>query len=297
MSTPLSLQGRRIAVTGATGAVGVFLLPRLLASGAQVLALSREPPAGPRHPRLQWISGDLATGAFAQARFDTLLSAGPLDLLARGLDRAWPQGLVQVIALSSTSIDSKRDSPLPEERALAGLLVEAETVLIRACDRHGARSVRIRPTLIYGAGRDRSLTPLAARVRRFRVLPLPWPARGLRQPVHAEDLAALMQACIDRGELAGRCLEAGGGERLPLAAMLRRTARAVAPLYLPLPLPARLLRWVLPARAGALARLDVDLLADNAEVQRLLQWRPRPFHPEAVDFQNRTVAYVSGDDD
>ena len=53
-----------------------------------------------------------------------------------------------------------------------------------ARDRNVAGTI-FRPTLIYGTGRDRSLAPIARFARRWRVLPLPVGARGLRQPVHA----------------------------------------------------------------------------------------------------------------
>ena len=71
-----------------------------------------------------------------------------------------------------------------------------------------------RPTLIYGAGTDRSLAPIARFARRWRVLPVPLGANGLRQPVHARDLAA---ACV-------AVLANAGHVRQDLCARRRRTA-------------------------------------------------------------------------
>jgi nucleoside-diphosphate-sugar epimerase len=288
-----------IGVTGATGQVGDFLLSHLIAQGHAVLALARRPrPAHiAGHPRLYWQEGALEHGWSPAQPIDCLLSAGPLDLLASALEQQWPPALRQVVALSSTSVASKQGSPDPAERALAARLAAAEALLHEACRRHGATLVLLRPTLIYGCGRDHSLSPLLRRARRFRVLPMPWPARGLRQPVHADDLARLMMACIDRPDLDGRCLDAGGGERLAFAEMLRRAVRASVGWCLLLPLPAPLLAALLPRWRGAVARLSADLTAENAEVMRLLGWRPRTFQPLAADFENRTVAYVDADRD
>ena len=47
----------------------------------------------------------------------------------------------------------------------------------------------MRPTLIYAEGRDTNITPLSRLIRRFGFMPLVGGAPGLRQPVHAEDLA------------------------------------------------------------------------------------------------------------
>jgi nucleoside-diphosphate-sugar epimerase len=290
------LETRRIGVVGASGQVGYFLLPRLLAAGATVAALGR----GPRpvhiaaHPRLLWHQGALEEDWPDVLPIEYLLSAGPLDTLARSLERHWHPHLREVIALSSTSIDSKEMSPDPAERALAAQLVAAEGRLRDACARHSATLVRIRPTLIYGCGLDRSLSPMLARVRRLGVLPLPWPAPGLRQPVHADDLAALMMTCIDRDDLDGRCFEAGGGERLPFATMLRRAAGAVG-RHLVLPVPVSVLRMLLPHMRGALSRLSLDLVAHDEEVRQLLGWQARCFQPGAGDFENRTEPYVFRD--
>jgi nucleoside-diphosphate-sugar epimerase len=287
------MEAKRVGVVGASGQVGYFLVPRLLAGGATVAALARgpRPPHIAAHPHLLWHQGALEEDWPDALPIEYLLSAGPLDTLARTLDRHWPAHLRQVIVLSSTSIDSKEASPDPAERALAAQLVAGEGRLREACARHDAALVRIRPTLIYGCGRDRSLSPLLARVRRLGVLPQPWPAPGLRQPVHADDLAALMVACLDNHAVDGRCLQAGGGERLPFTAMLRRAARAVG-RHLVLPVPVPVLRVLLPHMRGALSRLSVDLVAEDEDTRRLLGWHARRFEPDAGDFENRTEPYV-----
>jgi uncharacterized protein YbjT (DUF2867 family) len=117
---------------------------------------------------------------------------------------------------------------------------------------------------------------------RTRLFPLPT-GNGLRQPVHADDIAQAVLAALECSAAAGRILPIGGGERLPAGEMFARVRRSLPQTTLPLPLPAwllRLSRYALPRLRGPLNRLDVDLVADNGELQRLLGISPRPFRPE-----------------
>jgi nucleoside-diphosphate-sugar epimerase len=159
-------------------------------------------------------------------------------------------------------------------------LHEGEAAVARACERRGIAWTILRPTLIYGAGRDRSLTPLARHAMRWRVFGLP-AGSGLRQPVHAADIAQAVVRALD-GNAAGRVIPIGGGERLPASEMFARVHASLPVRAFPLRVPAPLIRlgarWVPPMR-GALARLQQDLVADNGELERLLGVHPRPFRP------------------
>ena len=274
-------------VFGATGAVGGFLLPRLLARGDRVRAVSRRGAPAPA-PAAEWIAGDLHgdVGLGAASAVDVVVSLGPLDAFAAWFERAELVGVTRVVALSSMSADSKRDSADAAERALSERLLAGEARLVQASAARRVGWTIFRPTLIYGNGRDRSLAPIARFVRRWRVLPLPLGADGLRQPVHAADLAAAVVAALDCPASAGRTYPLGGGERLTFNAMLRRLSAEVAGPVLTLPLPLPLLRlWArLRARAAtggvtdaALRRLREPLIADNAAAARDFGYAPRAF--------------------
>jgi hypothetical protein len=66
--------------------------------------------------------------------------------------------------------------------------------------------------------------------------------------------------------------------------MFSRVRHSLSRSTVPLPLPAWLLRLgrrAVPRLRGPLSRLESDLVADNAELQRLLGISPRPFQPES----------------
>ena len=271
-------------IVGASGAIGRFLRPRLLAAGYELIALSRQ-PRDSADGRERWLQGDLHGTMPTLPALDAIFSLGPLDAFARWFAQAPLVGAPRVIAFGSMSVDSKRDSADPAERELAERLRQAEREFAGAAERRGCHWTLFRPTLIYGAGVDRSLTPIAHFATRWRVVPHIVGARGLRQPVHADDLA---QACVAALASAGtheRIYAVGGGERLAFVTMIERVRASLPTFTLPLPVPlgvVRLLAHVLrSSRQAALERLSTDLVAEHADAVADFGWRPRSFHPDA----------------
>ncbi len=274
-------------VLGATGAVGQFLLPLLIARRERVIGISRDSSCVDQ-AGIEWLHGDLFGAMPPLPQVDTLYSLGPLDAFAdwfartlaaqtRAPAHAAPR---RVIALSSMSAASKQDSIEAAERELAARLASAEQRLFACARERNIACTIFRPTLIYGSGRDASLAPLARFARRWRVLPIPRGASGLRQPVHAADLAAACLAARDVSATFGNTYALGGGECLRFDAMFARIARASHALRVPIPLAlvragARLARG--RVGVGALARMTADLVADNAPAARDFGYAPRGF--------------------
>ena len=267
-----------VLVCGASSQIGFFLLPELERAGVPVLALSRKPQVAAAG--VTWVQGALPQPPIAANAADSVCCFAPLDALAAWIDVGAAANLERVVATSSMSAESKQASPVAAEREVSRRLHEGEAAVARACERRGIAWTILRPTLIYGAGRDRSLTPLARRAMRWRVFGLP-AGSGLRQPVHAADIAQAVVHALDGGA-AGRVIPIGGGERLPASEMFARVHASLPVHTVPLRGPAPLIRlgarWVPPMR-GALMRLQQDLIADNGELERLLGVHPRPFRP------------------
>jgi nucleoside-diphosphate-sugar epimerase len=270
-----------VLVFGGSGQVGHYLLPLLAARDETVVAVSREPRAAILG--VAWLTGQLPDSVSLVDGISAILSFGPLQPFADWLGRVQLQHAPRVVALSSMSAETKPDSEVPAEREISQALLRGESTLAAACEQHGSEWTVLRPTLIYGAGMDQSLTPIARRAMRTRVFPLP-AGGGLRQPVHAHDLALAALAALDTSASAMRILPIGGGERLSVGDMFARVRRSLPVDTLPVPIPAWLLRLArrgVGRLRGPLSRLETDLIADNTEMTRLLGLQPRPFRPDA----------------
>lgn len=97
-----------------------------------------------------------------------------------------------VIACSSSSVLTKRYAYNSYDRELASCLSNAEDQLLSSCRALSVHCQILRPSIIYGqVGKydDRNLSRLLQVVRKVPVLPVP-KYSGLRQPIHASQLAA-----------------------------------------------------------------------------------------------------------
>ena len=282
---------RTALIFGASGQIGLPLSTRLRADGWRVLAVSRRPRVD--GDGLHWLRGDFADPPVLPPAVDAIFSCGPLDLFARWLATAATEA-PRVVAFGSTSVHSKRASADPGERDLARRLGEAEALLFATAARRGMAATVLRPTLVYGAGRDASLTRIVALARRLHGIVLPRGADGLRQPVHVDDLAAAAQLAAASPASHGRGYDLPGGETLAYADMVRRVLacqrpplrlhRLPAPLFRMLLVGARLAGLARGLNDEAVRRMGEDLAFDAAPARRDFGYAPRPFRPDAAMF-------------
>lgn len=277
-------------VFGASGAIGRFLVPRLLAAGHEVVAVSRAAHTA-SHPKLRWIAGDLYGTLPPLPDADAIFSAGPLDAFANWLAHDDAIRCLRIVAIGSQSAATKQTSADAAERALAERLLMAEQTLAKAADARGTMWTVLRPTLIYGAGLDRTLTPIARFAERWRVFPYLANARGLRQPVHADDLARACMDMLAHARTTQRIYAVGGGERLAFGTMFERVRASFPFRTIALPVPFTIARAVSGIAAGfppfraaspaAVRRLEEDLTVDHAAAADDFGWSPRSFYPDA----------------
>lgn len=272
-------------VIGARGIVGAHIVRRLVELGECPLALSRRPQEA---ADVQWIVGDLARpGDLQLPPVSTIYCTAPVGLLADSIGHMASPVLRRIVAFTSTSLVTKVDSELESERDSVRRWAEDEQRLIDACRRLGVHWTILRPTIIYDEGQDQNVTRIARLVERFGFFPLAGNGKGLRQPVHAADLAsgavdaAASEAAIDK------VYAVPGGEVISYREMVGRIFDGLGKSRLILPIPLSLWKAVLqlatpfvPNTNVAMgSRMAKDMVFDGTPAAQDFGWRPRGFKP------------------
>jgi nucleoside-diphosphate-sugar epimerase len=276
---------RTVGILGATSLVGGPLVERLADMGWRVHAFSRSPAAGSTTAsRASWHE----PAARDIEPIPRWIALCPLWALPERIEWIAALGGRRLVALSSTSLFTKPASPDAGEREVAARLAAAEEELARGAAWHGIELCLLRPTMIYDGVRDGNVAAIARFIRRFGFFPLAGRANGLRQPVHAADVAAACAAAVETQGLAA-AYTLSGGEALPFRELVRRIfAWLDLPPRMP-SLPRSLFAAaLLPAHAvglcrglstGMAVRMNQDLAFRHDDAARDLGFRPRDFAP------------------
>lgn len=288
---------RDALVFGGTGQIGRAVLARLNPTEWQITAVSRTIQGAGGHAAsagVRWLMGELDAPPVLPSRVDAIFSCGPLDAFSRWYSTAGIEA-GRVVAFGSTSVATKERSEDALERDLSARLAQAESLLFDRATECAAALTILRPTLVYGAGRDANLTRIAGLAGQWGRFPLPRGATGLRQPVHVDDLAGAALACLDQPASHGRAYAVPGGESLPYREMVARVLASLEPpaklIELPPPLFALALTMArISGRAGglgdaAISRMQQDLAFDVGPAQRDFGYQPRRFDPLAAMFR------------
>jgi nucleoside-diphosphate-sugar epimerase len=279
----------RVGVLGASGLVGECLLPLLSEAGWQVAAFSRfavESGVGLTWRRLPCTEG--------LEGIPHWLCLAPIWVLPDYFALIEASGARRVVVLSSTSRFTKVDSGDMAENVVAARLIKGEAQVQAWAASRGIEWVILRPTLIYGLGRDKNISEIARFIRRFGFFPVLGKATGLRQPIHAADVASACVSALQAPDAANRAYSISGGEMLTYREMVARVFHALGrrPRLITVPLWAfRLAVSVLRClpryrqwSAAMAERMNRDLVFDYADATRDLKFKSRPFQLTPEDF-------------
>ena len=291
-----------VGLLGGTSFVGQSVLAHLRAAGLRdtdptaanrlVFAFSRSaaaaaaanPSEGVHWHRLP-AAPELETEPLLPTPIPQWIAVCPLWAVSAQLPLLAAAGARRLVALSSTSRLTKRDSVAAAERAVAARLAAAEEEVLEQARTQGIVATILRPTMIYDGIHDRNVTAIAGFIRRYGFFPVAGAAAGLRQPVHADDVAAAAVAALARDGLCDT-YELSGGETLSYREMVRRIfiwlgrpprlatvpltlVRATGPLVGLLPGLGKL--------SAMAARMNKDLVFDHGAATRDIGFQPRAF--------------------
>jgi nucleoside-diphosphate-sugar epimerase len=287
-------ESSKIGVLGASSFVGECLIQLLRKEGCRIVAFSRYPHDGKIESDVTWLQlpPELPT-SFDVSPIRDWVSVAPIEALPQYFAMLKACGARRVVALSSTSLLAKKDSPDPGEQALVQGLHAGEQALRMWAESQGVEWVILRPTLIYGYGRDKNVTEILYFIRRWGFFPLLGRADGLRQPVYVEDVAAACVSALTVSAAGNRTYNLSGGETLSYREMVSRAFTAIGrpPHLVTIPrwlfrLAVRVLRQLPRYRnwtTEMAERMNRDLVFDHVDANRDISFSPRPFRLSPQD--------------
>jgi len=119
------------------------------------------------------------------------------------------------------------DSGIKSERDAMNAQRYAEQALITAASEHGFSWTLFRPTLVYDGKYDKNVASLAGFIARFGFFPIIGSAKGLRQPLHADDLAQACVGVLNNPSTYMKSYNLGGGQVLSYREMIEQIFRTL----------------------------------------------------------------------
>lgn len=285
----------KVGILGASSLVGGCLLAQLAELACSAIAFSREKRMAIYGGTVEWrqLPAPGTKDTDMASAVSHWICVAPIWVLSDYFSLIEASGARRVVALSSTSRFTKVGSGDTAENAIAAKLAESEAQVQAWAEDRGIEWVVLRPTLIYGQGRDKNISEMARFIRRFGFFPLLGSAQGLRQPIHAEDAAAACVAALQAPDAANRAYNISGGETLSyrdmvarvFAAMGRPARLVTVPLWA-FSLAVAMLRYLPRYRhwsAAMAERMNRDLVFDHTDAACDLGFKPRGFALTAED--------------
>lgn len=289
------IQNKQVGILGASSFVGKQILNLLTQSDWNVLAFSRQARKN-NHPKIKWKRLPFVRQSPSPLDKKSLIPLwiciAPIWVLPDHFRLLESYGVKRIIAFSSTSRYTKENSSDPSDQAVAQQLIDGEARLQHWAESKGIEWFILRPTMVYGMGKDKNITEIIRLIRHWKFFPILGKGLGLRQPIHVKDVAT---ACISVMLInkKNQTYTLSGGEILTYKEMITRIFKALdkTPRFLHLPrwsfhlalvglrLFPRFRHW----SVSMVDRMDQDLVFDHQQTITDLNFSARAFRLEEKD--------------
>ena len=284
-------QALPLVIAGGSSLVAPYLIARVEAAGLNAEVISRrhiDVPEG-----FIFTQMDLTKARNWIAPEDAIVvSLLPIPVLTQFLPRFI--GVKAIIMIGSTRHFSHVKNQDEKDKSVVARLELSEEVLRSWCKKSNVDFTLLRPTMVYDGKHDDNVAQIAHFIQRYRFLPLARPAKGLRQPLHAADLAKAIFNSIGNDAVKNKALNIAGGEILTYRELVERIFSRLGQKPRLLMMPKEWLEKIfgLASKAGVIREdaynsslfksMNEDLIFDVAEGLDLLKYDPRGFEPEIL---------------
>ncbi len=261
-----------IILSGSRSIIGHYLIPLLQKQGYHLQLYSRQNKEN----------------IFQKSK--TYIHLAPIWSLIDILPSLEGTGIQRIIAFSSTSIFTKKNSSMKSEQLLVKNLEEGEAFLRAYAKKNNIPFTLFRPTLIYGDKKNPGNAPamLLKIIKTCGLIPLPRKTgKGLRSPVFAKDLALAVYQCLNEEKTFFKSYNLSGGENLPYREMLEGffhwTGKKPRFIFIPkfviyslLYILARTKRFQ-GVNKEMVHRMQQDMIFDSTEARKDFSYAPQEF--------------------
>lgn len=208
-----------ILVTGWTGNTGDLVVKQILKQSPEkkIIGITRNEDYQPIEGltvELADLSDELKVEAvFKKYSFAAVIHIANIRYSPLLLNLADKYEVPHIILVHTTGIYSKYQSCSGLYREIEGLILNKQY--------QGTSFTILRPTMIYGNCRDHNMHKLIRFLSRFPVFPVFGDGSSLMQPVHVEDLADAIVACIGNNQVRNTCYDLSGGTVLQYQEILK----------------------------------------------------------------------------
>jgi len=273
-----------IAVTGATGYTGSFLVSKLATGEEKMCCLVR--PGTDAH-KLEALGVEIARIDLDRPKgMDSVLREARvvLHLAHIRYARAVLEGIgarVERIVLVSSL---RRFSSVPDPTVAEVVAAEAQVLS------SSLPWVLLRPSMIYGPGDDRNISRLVARLRRNRTLPIPGSGQHRHQPVFVGDVVAGILSAATTAGIEGRAYALAGAEALSYDALVDAIGAVIGVPPRKVHLPPWLVLWGI----SALRWLGIRMGIEPGQVRRLQEDKVYSIAAAKTDLAFEPLTFVAG---
>jgi nucleoside-diphosphate-sugar epimerase len=278
-----------ILITGATSQIGLFLLPLLVnINKYNIYALSRKKQNNING--ITWIENsisDIDSKYLKTLNINIIIHLAEITLIDQLINKI--DNISRIIAFSSTSAITKKDSKNIEDKRLAMDLLNGENNFIKSCSKYNINWTIFRPTLIYGANLDENITFISDFINKYHFFPILGAGLGLRQPVHSIDLANACTQVIENKKTYQKIYSLTGKETLTYSNMVSKIFKSLNKKEIKIKIPkfifiivVKIIK-ILPKfqylTTGMIDRLNKDLCFDIEEAKKDFGYNPYIFLP------------------
>jgi nucleoside-diphosphate-sugar epimerase len=208
-----------ILVTGWTGNTGSIVVEQIRKKypGKKIVGITRCPNAA-RAAEVIAEAADLGDergveAVFEKYTFDLVLHIANIRYSPVLVRLANAYQVPHIVLVHTTGIYSKY-------RAYSGLYRQIEDAILRGQNQRTSFTI-LRPTMIYGNRRDYNMHKLIRVLARFPVFPVFGDGSAVMQPVHVEDVATAIVACMYNDRVKNKAYDLSGGSVVTYMEVLR----------------------------------------------------------------------------